>query len=347
MRSITTWDEPDRSPYTEFYAGALLPGLINCHCHLELSYLQGAIPAGEGFAAFARHMGAVRNRFTEEERLRAIVAADARMQHEGVVAVGDVANGMSAFAVKAKSPIHYHTFAELFGLRTSDSNHLAPLLEQPHTTLTPHSLYSVQEALFRQICSTGSAPLSIHFLESPAEEELYQRRGRLWNWYQEVGFSCDFLHYQDPTERLIRSIPRDRSLLLVHNCTLKSDTIERIMEYFTAPVYWCICPRSNKYISHSEPPIELLRHYGLNICLGTDSLASNWSLSMLEELRMIRHVPLAERLRWATQIGARALGLEDRLGSVEVGKSPGLVWLEGVDWQTMELTDRSTLRRIA
>ena len=161
----------------EFYSGILLPGMVNAHCHLELSCLRGAIPAGGGFAAFARGMGAQRGRFDEEQRRRAIEAADARMWREGVAAVGDVANGESTFAVKARSAIRYRTFAELFGLQSVSTAPVDGLLRHAATSLTPHSTYSVPDALFRRICSGGDAPLSIHFMESPAEEALYRGEG--------------------------------------------------------------------------------------------------------------------------------------------------------------------------
>ena len=179
----------------EFYSGILLPGMVNAHCHLELSCLRGAIPAGGGFAAFARGMGAQRGRFDEEQRRRAIEAADARMWREGVAAVGDVANGESTFAVKARSAIRYRTFAELFGLQSTSTAPVDGLLRHAATSLTPHSTYSVPDALFRRICSGGDAPLSIHFMESPAEEALYRGEGELAAWYAERGWRCDFLHY--------------------------------------------------------------------------------------------------------------------------------------------------------
>lgn len=338
-------ESPDRLASTEFYAGALIPGLVNAHCHLELSYLKGAIPPGGGFAAFAQAMGKVRHRFTEQERQTAVDAANALLWQQGVSAVGDIANGERAFVTKAQSPIRYRTFAELFGLQTLDTSAVEPLLRYPNTSLTLHSLYSVQEAPFWEVAAQGRAPLSIHFLESPAERELYNCRGPLWEWYAEQGMHCDFLHHAGPAERLVRLVPADRSVILVHNCCLTQADIECIMSHFTAPVYWCLCPRSNRYISCLEPPVELLRRNGLQICLGTDSLASNHSLSMLDELRCFPEVPLAESLHWATAVGARALGFEE-LGTIAPGMRPGIVLLEGLDYARMALTDRSTLCRL-
>lgn len=335
---VRTCDAPDREPFTEFHAGLLTPSFVNAHCHLELSALRGRIPEGCGFAGFARAMGEVRGLADEEERRAAIAAADAEMTRGGIVAVGDIANGEAAFDVKSAGRIAYHTFAEFFGLRTMAADSLRPLLRHPRTSLTPHSVYSVQDAPFRALCAEGTAPLSIHFMESPAEAELFAGRGPLHEWYARAGFACDFLHYGSPAERLVRSIPAERPLILVHACCVGEEEVRRILAHFTAPVYWCLCPRSNRYISRLEPPVALLRSLGARICLGTDSLASNHSLSLLDELRALGGVPLRESLRWATLGGAEALGLDDALGTVAPGKRPGLNLLTGLDFERMALT---------
>ncbi len=335
---VRTCDDPDREPFTEFHAGLLTPGFVNAHCHLELSALRGRIPEGCGFAGFARAMGEVRGLAGEEERRAAIAAADAEMTRGGIVAVGDIANGEAAFDVKSAGRIAYRTFAEFFGLRTMAADGLRPLLRHPRTSLTPHSVYSVQDAPFRALCAEGTAPLSIHFMESPAEAELFAGRGPLHEWYARAGFACDFLHYGSPAERLVRSIPAERPLILVHACCVGEEEVRRILAHFTAPVYWCLCPRSNRYISRLAPPVALLRSLGARICLGTDSLASNRSLSLLDELRALGGVPLRESLRWATLGGAEALGLDDALGTVAPGKRPGLNLLTGLDFERMALT---------
>ena len=187
--SVGTCTEPDRMPGTEFYSGVLAPGLVNAHCHLELSYLRGAIPEGCGFAGFAGAMGQVRERFGPEERLRAVAAADAAMWQDGVQAVGDISNGDTTFSVKERSRVAYHTFIEFFGLRLASADSVRPLLRHPHTSLTPHSLYSVQDAPLRAIAAEGDAPLSVHFMESPAESELFAR----FNCWAGEDYAVDFL----------------------------------------------------------------------------------------------------------------------------------------------------------
>ncbi|WP_300705133.1 amidohydrolase family protein [uncultured Alistipes sp.] len=344
--SIEQYDQADRLPGVEFYAGLLAPGMVNAHCHLELSCLRGAIPEGGGFTAFARAMGEVRSRFEPAQREAAIDGADARMWVDGIQAVGDVSNGEESFPIKARSRLSYRTFAEVFGLKRHSAKAQLPLLDNPRTSLTPHAVYSVQDALFRSLCAEGEAPLSIHFMESPVESELFQQRGELWEWYAQTGLTCDFLHYGSPARRIVESIPSDRSVILVHDCCVTQQDIDLIMEHFTAPVWWCLCPCSNHYISRLRPPVELLRRNGLRICLGTDSLASNTSLSLLEEIRQLPEVPLLESLEWATRNGAKALGLEE-VGEVAVGKRPGLILFSGLDYRTMSLMRDSRLTRIS
>lgn len=341
---VEQWEHLDTMPTTEFYSGALSAGFVNAHCHVELSYLRGAIPQGTGFAGFARAIGQVRGEFSIQEREQALYAADATMWAEGVQAVGDVVNGNSSYKIKHRSPIRYHSFAELFGLN-SQMEAITPLLSLPSTTPTPHSTYSLQDKPFREICcAAGSAPLSIHFMESPDEKALYAGEGSLASWYERMGWQCDFLHYGTPAARLINSLDSSARLMLVHCCCVKEEDVSMLENYFSHPIVWVLCPQSNDYISGLKPPIELLRRHNALICIGTDSLASNSNLSMLEEVKRIEGVPFAERMEWATLGGARALGMDDELGSVEVGKRPGLVLIEG--FSDDGLNPSATARRI-
>lgn len=346
--AVEQWENLDSDASTEFYAGALCAGFVNAHCHLELSYLRGAIARGTGFAGFARAIGAVRDNFTVEERLRAVEAADARMWHEGVQAVADIVNGGTSFAVKARSAIRYRSFAEVFGLNASTSS-VRPLLQYPDTTLTPHSAYSIQDAVFREIASEASDnPLSIHFMESPDEAELFRGAGSLAAWYGRMGWRCDFLGYGSPARRVAESVPSRRRVMLVHGCCVGEEDYDIIAGRFAERAVWVVCPQSNRYISGLQPPVELLRRHGAHICVGTDSLASNDSLSMVEELGLLGGVPLEEAVAMATINGARALGLDGEIGTVEAGKRPGLVLLENLayDGRGAHLTPDSRSRRL-
>ena len=346
ITNILRCDAIDSMASVEFFPGILIPGMVNCHCHLELSYLKGAIAEGEGYGGFARSIGAVRNNFTTEERIRSARLADAQMWEEGVEAVADIANDDLVMEVKTQSKIEYHTLFEFFGLNNRDVEpHFDLANRYPRSFVTPHSTYSVQDEPFRQICARNSSLLSIHLLESDAEEGLYHGRGSLHEWYQRMGWECDFLKYESPAGRVAGCIDRKCRVLLVHNTRATAEDIATV-ESHTKNGTWVLCPESNRFISNDRPPVELLRKSGVAIAVGTDSLASARSLSMIENLRLLGNHPLRELLTWATLNGAKALGIDAMKGAIEIGKRPGLVVIEGADLHNLCLTPESVAHRI-
>jgi cytosine/adenosine deaminase-related metal-dependent hydrolase len=344
---VSTVESLDRQAGVEFYPGIVTPGFFNAHCHLELSHLAGAIAPGGGFTEFARGMRRVRGGFPDGRRTAAADFWDAKMWSEGVSRVADVCNGNSTFDLKTGSRVRYHNFCELFGLGAG-TGHASALRDRARemgieASVTPHSSYSLQREAFAVAASADTAgresPLSIHFLESEEEIDLFKRRGPLWDWYREQGLAPDFLDYGGPAERLVAQIPPARPVMLVHNTCATQRDVDIVMGHFTAPVTWVLCPGSNLHISGARPPVGLLRKNGLTIAVGTDSLASNGTLSMVRELRLLAaapaaDIPLAELLGWAAA------------DSIAPGHSPGLVRLTGVDPQTLALTESSRAARI-
>ena len=344
---VSHHDNIDNIASVEFYPGILIPGMVNAHSHLELAYLRGAIAEGTGFAGFAREIGRVRGNFTTKERLHAASVADSEMWHEGVEAVMDIANDEMIMPIKEHSKIEYHTLFELFGLNTkSAANHRAMAEKYQHADITAHSTYSLQDDLFSDIARLGKETLSVHLLESEDETALYNKKGALWEWYTRMGWECDFLGYGSPAKRIAESVPAERRTMLVHGCQATAEDVKLLNGHFTTPPTWVLCPESNRYISGIKPPVAMFREMGAQIAIGTDSLASARHLSMVENMRLLGDIPLAELLTYATLNGAKAIGIADRKGSIEVGKSPGLAVISGVDFQTMRLTPESESRRI-
>lgn len=354
--------EPDRVAGAEFYSGILVPGFVNSHCHLELSYMRGAIPPSGGYLGFAQGMSGMRNEFALVDRMAAVSAADAMMWRQGISAVADISNGITSFDTKSQSRIHYHTFLELFGLGSDislDSSlasaEKAASVRRLDCSATPHSIYSLEDEAFRQavegfpagIHDGKKSPLSVHFMESPEEALLFKKEGGMWDWYSQRGIVPQFVErYASPAERLVSLTPPDRDIMLIHDCCMTEEDYDIIADHFTGTVTWVLCPRSNKYITGLTPPVELLRRKGARIAVGTDSLASNHSLDMAAELREFSGVPLEELLGWATFSGAETLGLHDTLGDFRPGMKPGVTLLTGIDWQTMSLTPDSRSERI-
>ena len=325
------------------YKGCLLPGFVNAHCHLELSHMKGVIPTGTGLTEFIKRVISQRD-FAAEVIEEAVRSADKQMQEEGIVAVGDISNMLDTLETKKHSPIRYYTFVECFDLFQSDvtEHYLQTYLSRheafatiPHgkTSLTPHAPYSVSpemfEAIFRQNIGKD-VTVSIHNQETPAENLLFlNKTGELLDFYNYIALSLKTfrptgkksiqyaLQYFDPAQRT----------LLVHNTICEKDDIEWA-EAWGKNVFWCTCPNANLYIENRLPHYSLFLASNAKMCVGTDSLSSNWQLSVLEEIKTIHKyqsdIKLHDLISWATFNGAEALGFEHDLGSLEPGKKPGI-----------------------
>lgn len=340
----------DRMAGVEWYGGILIPGMVNAHCHLELSYLRGRIAPHEGFSGFAAGLRASRSLATDEQIRQSIEYWDAVMWQQGVQAVGDVCNSEHSLEVKSRSRIYYHSFAEVYGLNRCDASPVEGLCRRARelaleVSVTPHSLYSLSDEAYVDCCR--SPRLSLHFAESAEEMELFERRGAMWEWYQRAGFNAPFIgQYDSPVERLMALTPATRKMLLVHACEVTEEDVRRIDSHFEERPVWVVCPLSNDFISELKPPTGALLECGSRVAIGTDSLSSNTTLSMVAEMRAMPEVPLAVRLEWATIGGAEALGVESQFGRFVEGARPGAVVIEGVDFERMQLTERANSRRI-
>ncbi|MEG1413536.1 MAG: amidohydrolase family protein [Mucinivorans sp.] len=348
----------DATPSLEYYDGILIPGMTNAHCHLELSYLKGQIAEGSMLDGFVRSITQIRGQWTVDEQVQAAKLNDHFMWSEGVQAVGDISNGTASFPAKVDSRIKYYTFAEYFNMPPDDqaeayfaekTANVAPARELGLAiSPSPHSTYMVSDKLFKM--SAGSERLSIHFMETATEMELFDKAGGMYRlMVDEWGMKPDFLYYGSHPARLVGSLPSDVPLLLIHNTQCKRADIEQVIAHFTN-VTFVLCPRSNYYIERAFPPAELMYQMGVRVALGTDSLTSNHSLSMVEEIKWLSqnnpHIPLSAILSWATAGGARALGFEQELGSFTVGKRAGAVLLENIDFNTLKTTNQTTSRRL-
>ena len=325
--------------------GILSPGFINAHCHLELSHLKGAIPTQTGLSEFVKQI--VPKRAAPQEIIDAAIAdAENEMFENGIVAVGDICNTADTIAAKLKGKLAYYNFVEIYGLdpllasqKMNEGLLLQAQYEAAHlkAVLVPHAPYSVPSALLQLLAEKyGSHTVSMHNQETKAENNFFENKtGAFVDMYARVGVDLDFFT-PTKTTSLQSVLPylRDAAKTIwVHNSFTSVSDINAVQATST-DAYWCLCPSANQYIENTMPPVQLLREQHANIVVGTDSYASNWSLNMLDELKRIQthnpQVPLAEMLTWITSNGARALQMEDKLGSIEIGKKPGLVLIENL-----------------
>ena len=329
------------------YMGEIMcPGFINTHCHLELSHMKGKVPTGTGLISFIGDV--VTKRGTDEEEIqRAIATAEQEMIDGGIVAVGDISNTVDTFRQKAKGNLKYYTFIEYFDmLQDSGAKEMQDQYDAVYDALepvaggakskVPHAPYSMSKTLFKAIRPGGNSKqtISIHNQEMQPENELFlTKTGGMVDFIEGFGYSLE--HFDAIGKTAIHyALPQmnpDQRTLLVHNTMCTADDIEYAHQW-SEHIYWATCPNANLFIENKLPNYQLFMDAGAQMTIGTDSLTSNWQLSIIEEIKAIMkyasYIPFETLLEWATINGAKALGFERELGSIEVGKKPGLVGMD-------------------
>lgn len=325
--------------------GAIVPGFINTHCHLELSHMKDKANTGTGLVPFLQTVVNFRD-ISMEEILDAIDRADAEMWDGGIMAVGDISNKADTANRKNQSKLKYYTFVEFFDFLQEEGadnwfNNFKPAYDQQsdsngnRKSAVPHAPYTVSRNLFKKINALNQpgCTVSIHNQETPGENALFQNKtGSFLEFYSGFGFPLDQFQPSGRTSihyALENMDPACRTLF-VHNTESTREDI-RAAQAWSQDIYWATCPNANLFIENRLPNYQYFLDTEAKVTIGTDSLTSNWQLSVLEEMKTIArfqsYVPFTTILRWATINGAEALGFEDSLGSIEAGKRPGLLLL--------------------
>lgn len=349
----------------EFFDGVIVPGFINAHCHLELSHLNGVAQTGTGLIDFISQV--IKNRNHASEIIQdAIAREEKNMIDSGIVAVGDISNTTDTFAQKQQGNLYYYTFVEYFDLfQESNTDNILQQYDAVFNALTetsknkkskvPHAPYSVSRKLFAQLCSAmffEAQTISIHNQETPPENELFlSKTGDFISFYERIGFDIkDIPKLEKPSiYYALEYLQRENRNLFVHNTLSSKEDIESAHQKLDREkVFWATCPNANLYIENNLPNYRDFLETNAQVCIGTDSLTSNWQLSILEEMKTIlkyqSYLDFETVLQWATLNGARALGFANVLGSIETGKTPGLVLIENME--NGKLTPQSKSRKI-
>jgi cytosine/adenosine deaminase-related metal-dependent hydrolase len=347
------WDD------VEIHNGIICPGFVNTHCHLELSYLKNQISEQTQLHGFIKEIITKRNEFTEEQRLNAILEAELEMKNNGIVAVGDISNGNSTFEQKGKGNLFYHTFIEVFGSDPKIADEAFTQAEKlfneyfdaQRVSITPHATYSVSDPLSLLInkhCITNKSLVSIHNQETASENELYKKgSGHLFE-FLEIAKKTNFKHTgENALASFLKKYEDLNHTLLVHNTFTNKEDINWAKNY-NRDIYWAFCPNANLYIENKLPNFHLFINEKCTI--GTDSYASNWSLSVLDELKTISksnpEIDLETLIKWATYNGAKFLKF-NKLGSFEKGKTPGVNLIENMNLNNLTLTKKSRVKVLA
>ncbi|MBL6657348.1 MAG: amidohydrolase family protein [Flavobacteriales bacterium] len=332
----------------EYFEGALCPGFINTHCHLELSHLKDRMKEKTGLPYFISNIGKIR-KSSDDEIQSSIKYADKLMFDNGIVAVGDISNTADSFAIKDESPIYYHSFIELFASDPSRAdevfqNGLHLLGQCKHkASLTPHANYSASKQLFEKIRSHNSGEIiTIHNQETPTEDQMFiEGSGELLNEL----IARHFFKFTGKTalKSTLTQLP-DAPVLMVHNTFTTKEDIHWVSKNFDN-VFWATCPKANIYIEDALPTYDFFIEKKAKMTYGTDSLASNDTLSILEEMKTIKSsVSLDKSIEWACKNGAEFLQIDECFGTFEKGKSPGINHLKNLE--NFELTDQSSVSRL-
>jgi aminodeoxyfutalosine deaminase len=327
--------------------GILSPGFINCHCHLELSHLKNTIPQKTGLVNFVQHVMSNRAA-SNEEKLAAMQSAENELYKSGIVAVGDICNTADTIPIKHSSKIHWHNFIEVSGFVDAGAEkrleeikkiaHQFSIFNLQFSTV-PHAPYSVSKKLFDLLnILPNNNLISIHNQESEEENRLYKNKtGNFLELYKNFGIDISSFVPSGKTslQTWLPYFTKNQKIIAVHNTFTNKEDLEfaklSTLNHQLSTIF-CLCPNANLYIENALPPIDLLVENNCTIVLGTDSLASNTQLNMLEEIKTIQQyypkIELQTLLQWATSNGAAALQMKEKLGSFEKGKQPGIVLIE-------------------
>lgn len=286
------------------------------------------------------------------------------MLENGIVAVGDICNNILTIPQKIKGNLQYHNFIEASGfppqvaeirfkravdLYTAYAEHF------PATSIAPHAPYSVSPELFAMINELpGNNLLTIHNQEMQYENEFFEKgTGDFLRLYEKLGVDISFFKPTRKTslQTWLPHFTKARSIILVHNvCTSANDLefAQLSTANFLLPTFYCLCPNANLYISNMLPDVPMLMKHTNDIVLGTDSLASNDQLSILEEIKTLqanfKQLDLSTLLKWGCINGARSLQMDDKLGSFEKGKMPGVLLIEGIS--DLQMDKNCSVKRI-
>ena len=325
---------------------ALLPGLVNAHTHLELSYLRGEIAPASDFVTWIRRVMAAR-RLRPDPNAREVVHSVEQAIDEtircGTALVGDISNTLVTFAPLAISPLAAVVFYELIRFNPSDAERLVEAAcrqleglvptERVRVSLAAHAPHSVAPLVFRAIRRAVDrdpfAPCSVHLSESAEEVEFIKTAGGPWRaLLEELGvWDPSFVPPGGtPVQYLDDNGFLDGRVLAVHGVHMSAADLARLAARGTTLV---ACPRSNGHTGAGAPPLEDFYASGVRVAIGTDSLASAPDLNVFAELATMRalapSIPASALLDSATRQGARALGFESEYGSIEPGKRARLL----------------------
>jgi aminodeoxyfutalosine deaminase len=312
-------------------SSVLAPGLINAHCHLDYTILRGCIDPHNSFAGWIKSINALKRDFTTEDYVKSVNDGLEMLIESGTTTVANIESFPEILPLLGPPPVRTWWFLELIDVRnrnfdeTSIIGILSVFDQHPNWLggfgLSPHAPYTASPALYRlaKSCSERlQMPFTTHVAESVQEHEMFvNARGDLYDLMKSLGRDCSDCGQGSALSHLLEYGLLTHNCLAVHMNYLQDYDYSALSELGVHIVY---CPKCHSYFGHRPFELERLRQHGVNICLGTDSLASNNSLDMRAEMReaRLKHAGLTNRqcLEMVTLNPAKALNQEGRIGEI-------------------------------
>jgi cytosine/adenosine deaminase-related metal-dependent hydrolase len=340
-------DLPADLEVLELGEAILLPGLVDVHAHPELTMFRGALEDLPFRDWILRLVATKRNVLTEEDGIAAADWTMVEATRAGITTIGATEASGAAVGALTRSGLRGIVYQEVFGPdpRRSDESMrqlLADLArlgaeagERVRVGVSPHAPYTVSDPLYRQAADLAlreRLPMAVHIAESRAERDLVvSGEGDFAAGLRVRGIETPS-RASSPLQLLARLGVLEAKPLLIHCVDIDEDDVAAIAETGCPVAH---CPIANAKLGHGLAPVPRLIAAGVTVGLGTDSVASNNRLDLLEEARTAAllhratgrsHTVLAapDLLRLCTVEGARALGLADRIGTLEPGKEADL-----------------------
>jgi cytosine/adenosine deaminase-related metal-dependent hydrolase len=316
----------------------LLPGLINMHCHLDYTVLRGKIAPQTSFADWIRAINAEKAKLSERDYIDSIQTGFAEALRFGTTTIANL-TAFPKLVAAIREPIRTWWFGELIDVRNPEQadqivdDAVANLKSVRHWGLAPHSPFTASSRLYsrcEEISQRNNVLLTTHLAESTDEMLMFRDgTGPAFDFLKSIGRSMDDCGRETPVSRFLRTRTLDDRWIIAHLNELDAGDFELLR---TAPKFQIVhCPRSHDFFQHAPFALQRLRALGFNICLGTDSLASNADLSLFAEMRtLLRNEPgLSPRkvLEMATLNGAAALNQRNSLGILRPGAYADLIAL--------------------
>ncbi len=324
---------------TDLGACTLLPGLINAHCHLDYTRFKGTIAPKQSFTEWIKNINALRRSFTTEDYIDSIAEGFELLKQSGATTVANIEAFPELLPHLPVPPLRTWWFLELIDVRVrqdqEETLHGAMSFFEHHKDwlggfgLSPHAPYTASVDLYRlaRTCSEKYGMLSTtHIAESVEEHEMFSHaRGALHDFLGGLGRDNSDCGQGSSLSHLVEHGVIAETCIIAHLNYLQDYDYELVARTGASVVH---CPKCHTYFGHAPFPLKALREHGVNICLGTDSLASNNSLDMRSEMREVQEFHgLSDRevLEMCLLNGARALGQAGKLGQISPGASADLV----------------------